>query len=94
VARRGGGNTARANGIVIPENAPTVAIDESALVAELERAGEHHSDIVSRKAAATRAQTGIAGMLERAATFRDDAIRLRAQAAEVEKGRRGRRRRC
>jgi hypothetical protein len=49
---RGGGNTARANGIVIPENAP---IDESALVVEQEHAGEHNSDIISQKAAATRA---------------------------------------
>jgi uncharacterized protein involved in exopolysaccharide biosynthesis len=56
------------------------------LVAELERAGEHNSDIVSQKAAATRAQTEIADMLERVAALRDEAIRARAQAAEVEKG--------
>jgi hypothetical protein len=52
VARRGGGNTARANGIVIPENARSMSPH---LVAELEHAGEHNSDIVSQKAAATRA---------------------------------------
>jgi hypothetical protein len=68
-------------------SSPRTPIDESALVAELEHTGEHKSDIVSQKATATRAQTEIAGMLERVATLWDEAIRLRARAAEVEKGR-------
>ena len=68
----------QASVIVVPENAPAERIDESALVEEMEQAGEHNADLERRKMRREQAAQDIA-------TKRRDAERERGIAADLRK---------
>jgi DNA repair exonuclease SbcCD ATPase subunit len=63
--------------IVIPSGTPSELVDESALVDELTKAGEHNTDLAVRRGNRAR-------IAEEAHTFRADAVRLRERADELE----------
>jgi DNA repair exonuclease SbcCD ATPase subunit len=56
-----------AAGIPVPEGAPTERVDESALVDQLQRAGEHNAQIETRKAARNAAADRMKALREHAA---------------------------
>lgn len=75
---------AQAVALAIPPDAPSVRIDDAALVEELERAGEHNTDIERRRARRDEAAREVAGFENRAEIARTKASELRAQAARLD----------
>lgn len=71
--------------ITVPEDTPAEPVDESALVADLERAGEHNADIERRKAARESAAQTVARMQDEAAALTARAAELRRQADDLAK---------
>lgn len=74
----------QASVIVVPENAPAERIDESALVEEMERAGEHNADLERRKMRREQAAQDIAAKRRDAERERGIAADLRKQADAAE----------
>ncbi len=72
-------------GIAFDENAPSERIDESALVAELEGAGEHNALIERRRAGRDQAARDIETATQTAAGDRARAAELRAQAEAMDR---------
>lgn len=75
---------AQAEGISFPEETPEAPIDESALVDEMQRAGEHNSEIERRKAARDSVRRGISTFEENNERRRGQVVSLRAQIAGIE----------
>lgn len=75
---------AQADGIVVAEDTPDEPIDESALVDELQRAGEHNAAIEQRKAKRDSVATEIVSLRETVKKFEADADELRRRAAEID----------
>lgn len=75
---------AQAMAIRVPTGTPVDRIDESALVAELERAAEHNADIERLKADRERAEHAIASRRKAADEAMGRVKRLRAEAAREE----------
>lgn len=75
---------AQASVIVVPADAPAERIDESALVEEMERAGEHNADLERRKMRREQAAQDIATKRRDAERERAIAADLRAQAEAAE----------
>jgi DNA repair exonuclease SbcCD ATPase subunit len=71
---------AQADGIAVPAGPPPEEIDESALVAELQRAGEHNAEIERRRGNREQAVRDIAEMSAKALDKLAEAERLRAEA--------------
>lgn len=74
---------AAARAIVVPQGTPDEPIDEGALVAELERAGEHNADIERRRANRQRATQDAAARRHEAASLSEQAEELRRRAATL-----------
>lgn len=82
---------AQAAGIAVPAGTPSERVDETALVEELEKAGEHNADIERRKANRDRAAESIRALevkrddlIARADDLRRQADALTAQAGEAD----------
>ena len=82
---------AQAMAIKIPSGTPLKRIDETALVEELEKAGEHNADIERRKANRAQAESAIKsnrdaanGLVDRAAALRKEAKELEDRAKEID----------
>jgi len=82
--------TAQVAGIMVPEGTPGQPIDEGELVAELQRVGEHNTNIETRKAnrerlaaESLRHRETANGLVSRAAELRKQADDLDTQAAEL-----------
>lgn len=71
---------AAARSILVPEDTPAEPVDESALVADLEKAGDHNADIERRKANRATAVASVVRMQEEAAALTARAADLRRQA--------------
>lgn len=71
---------AEADAIIVPADTPTEKVDEAAIVQELEDVGKHNTDRETRKANREQAAANIDQHRKDAATKRDRAIDLRAQA--------------
>jgi len=67
--------------IVVPDGTPAESIDDAALVAELEKAGEHNAAIERERANRTAQVQTMEGKFAAADRARSEAKRLRAQAA-------------
>ena len=72
--------TARYQGIVLPAGAPAARVDTAALVAEMQKAGEHNADIERRRARREQAEGEIATAKEAARVAFERAAELRRQA--------------
>jgi DNA repair exonuclease SbcCD ATPase subunit len=72
----------QALGITVPEDAPEAEVDVSALVAELEAAGQTNADIEKRAANRTAAAERVTNWTTAAQAARDRAAELRRQAEE------------
>jgi hypothetical protein len=75
---------AQAAGVIVPENAPTKRIDESELVAQMEKAAAGNVEIVNLRSAREKAAAEINTMVDRAKTMKVRAADLRRQADAVE----------
>jgi hypothetical protein len=71
--------------IQLPAGAPTDRRDESALVDELQRAGEHNAGIETRKARRESVAADVAKARAAAQHYRDRAADLRQQAEDMER---------
>lgn len=69
--------------ISVPQDLPAAAVDESALVDDLEKAGKHNADIESRKRNREIAAGKIESLLEEANTLRLRADAIEKEAAEI-----------
>ena len=75
---------AQAVAIEVPEGAPEARIDDAALVEELERAGEHNTEIERRRARREQAEQAVATQVAAIDTLRQRAADLRRQADEAD----------
>lgn len=75
---------AAAEQIAFPEGTPAEAVDESGLVSQLEKAGEHNTQLERRKAGRETARQDVERHREAAGQARDRAADLRAQADAAE----------
>lgn len=75
---------AQAAGITYPADTPESPVDQSAIVDELQRAGEHNAELEQRKAQRREAQGTIESHRQHAAAMRDKAEDLRSQAEAAE----------
>ncbi|GEP00576.1 AAA family ATPase [Methylobacterium haplocladii] len=75
---------AQADGITVPSGTPEARIDTAALVAEMEQAGEHNTDIERRRGRREQAERAIEAYAETAAGSRNRAAALRKEADEAE----------
>ena len=75
----------QASGIVVVKDAPAERVDDAALVADLERAGEHNTDLERRKARRDQASSEALQLTEAADACRFNAKALRAQADEEDR---------
>lgn len=75
---------AQATAIRVPSGTPLERIDETALVEELEKAGEHNADIERRKANRERAKEAIAIHETKVAEIVDRVAKMRREADELE----------
>ncbi|MCJ2128343.1 AAA family ATPase [Methylobacterium sp. E-045] len=74
----------QAAGISLPENAPSDRIDDAALVAELERAGEHNTEIERRRSRREQTEQQVAAQVAAVDMHRQRAADLRRQADEAD----------
>ena len=74
---------ARYEAVVVPAAAPAERVDTAALVAEMQRAGEHNAEIERRKARREQAETEVANGLAAAKAGFERAAELRRQADEA-----------
>jgi DNA repair exonuclease SbcCD ATPase subunit len=70
--------------IVVPADAPAEAVDESALVAELEGAAKFNGELDKRKARRVEANNQIRAWRQDAGNFNEEADNLRIRIAELE----------
>lgn len=75
---------AAAEQITFPDGTPAELVDESGLVSQLERAGEHNTQLERRRAGREQAKRDIEYHREAAGLARDKALDLRAQADAAE----------
>lgn len=87
VGRRANELDAQAKGIDVPTDTPADLVDEEALVAEMQSAGEHNSDIERRKAAREAVLQNIAGMEHANKDRADRIIELQRQIDTLEEQR-------
>lgn len=80
INRRARAKQAEADAIPIPDATPAEKVDEAGLIAELEDVGRHNTDRETRKANRETAAASIEHHRKEAATKRDRAKDLRAQA--------------
>lgn len=73
---------AQAIGIAVPADVPAERIDDAALVEEMQRAGEHNTDLERRRARREQAEQTVAAYASTAAAHRQQAAELRRQADE------------
>lgn len=71
--------------IVVPPETPSTAIDETALVAELENAGKHNADIETRKGNRERMLTQAQSLLKEGESLLTRAEDLQRQVSELRK---------
>ncbi|MFK5600211.1 AAA family ATPase [Methylobacterium sp. HMF5984] len=74
----------QAAGIEIPADAPAERVDDAALVAEMEQAGEHNTDLERRKGRRAQAEQAISAFVQTAVEYRTKAISLRREADELD----------
>lgn len=87
VGRRAGELEAQAKGIEVPADIPDDLVDEEALVAEMQAAGEHNAQIERRKAAREAVRQNIAGMEQANKDRADRIIELQRQIDALEEQR-------
>jgi len=80
---------AQAEGVTVPEGAGPDGVDERALVAKLEAAGEHNADIERRRANREQAMRDVDDKRADAQECLDQADHVQKQIAELEKKRDG-----
>lgn len=85
VNRQAKAKTAEADAMPIPDATPAAKVDEAALLVELEDVGKHNTDRETRKANRESAAQTIAQHRKDAASRRDSAIDLRAQADSADR---------
>ncbi len=83
INRRAKRARAQADGISVPKDTPKEPIDESALVDELQKAGEHNAEIEQRKARREQAVLDADGHRVAAEGLKGRASELTAQAREL-----------
>ena len=76
---------AQSEGIIVPAGEPVPLVDESALIEELQKAGEHNTEIEQRKARRKAAQKQANIHKDAGKKMREDAAALREQADAKDK---------
>jgi energy-coupling factor transporter ATP-binding protein EcfA2 len=84
VNRQAKAKRAQAGAIVVAPDLPDAVIDETAILDEIEKAGEHNTQLEQRKARRVQAQRDITDKRNDAQRMRDRATALREEAAQLD----------